>query len=69
MGRAPYGTRKGGAQRRRPNFFLNYLIFEMNFQKFDFVWRFFNKMGLKTMKIELSMQNNADTAIQIKICL
>ena len=46
------------------------LIFEFleDFQNFDF-WRFWNEMGLETMKIELSIQNNADTAIQIEICL
>ena len=38
------------------------------FQNVDFR-RFFNKMGVRTMKIELSMQTYADLAIQIEICL
>ena len=63
---------KGGPRtllRRRPNFFLNYLIFEVIFQNFDFFGVFFNKMGVKTIKIELSMQIYADLAIEIEICL
>ena len=43
-------------------------LFNIKKQIFDFR-RFFNDMWLETMKIELSMQSNADIAIQIDICL
>ena len=45
-----------------------YRKFLENFQNFDF-WHFVNEMGVKTIKIELSMQKYADLAIQIEICL